>query len=91
MRNNSKTGKKFKILELINNARFSERKKVKKEVFDLLEVSETTFKRILYATIGDGQEISATNLMKLSQYFGVPAEELMNEGDTISIGSDLVQ
>lgn len=70
--------KKFNVLELLNQLPAIQKDKLKTELPDVLEVSEATFKRILYADVDSAQEISSTNLVLLSHIFNVPPEKIIN-------------
>jgi len=87
---NNQDLKKFRIQELLNSVPYRKRKQVKEELIALMDVSEPTFERIIYARKGDKQEISATNLLRVSRYFNVPPDELVNDMH-LPIGADLVK
>lgn len=78
--------RKFKLYELISNLPGSKGSKTKKELILLLGISKATFERILYAKIGDKQEISGTNLIRVAEYFDVDPKRIMNIPDRFFIG-----
>ena len=87
MRKNKLIIKKFNIQDHLNSVPYFQRQETKLELLKLLNISESTFNRILYANLSDKQDISATNLFKLAKYFDIKAEDLINEPDTIRVGS----
>ena len=87
MSNNKEKMKKFRMLEYLNNVSYASRKHVRSELIMIMEVSESTFDRILYAKKGDKQDISATNLVRIAGYFDIKPEELFQPLPEISIGN----
>lgn len=84
--------RKFRLQEILNNVPYSNRKQIRDELILLMEVSESTFDRILYANEGDKQDISATNLVRMTGFLGIKPEELFFEFPDVSIGNiDLVR
>jgi len=82
--------RKFKLQELLNDTAYSKRKKAKQDLICLLGVSESTFNRIMYANIGDMQDISVTNMVKVAKYFGITVEELVNNEELVMVGSTIL-
>lgn len=70
--------KKFTILEMLDNMTVSDKRKARKDLVKLMEISTSTFERILYAKLNDRQEISATNLIRVAEYFKKDPAELIN-------------
>lgn len=79
--------KKFRLQEYLNNVPYSNRKQVREELILLMEVSESTFDRIIYATEGEKQDISATNLVRVANYLGIKPEDLFQPVTEMSIGN----
>jgi len=79
--------KKFNIKELLDSLPYNKRNKAREELISLMNISESTFERIIYATQGDKQEITATNLIKVANYFNVTAESILNKEEEIKIGN----
>lgn len=71
--------KKFKIKELLDSMPYKDRKKKRQELIELMAVSESTFNRVIYANRYDKQDISATNLIKISEFFEVAPADVLNE------------
>lgn len=92
MNNIKEKQRKFRLQELLNSVPYSNRKQIRDELIQLMEVSESTFDRILYAKEGDKQDISATNLVRITGYLRIKPEELFFLFPEVSIGNiDLVR
>ncbi len=92
MNKSNKKERKFKLQEMLNNTPYVNRKQVRNDLVSLMEVSESTFDRILYAVQGEKQDISSTNLVRLACYFDVRPEELLQTTPDFTIGKlDLVK
>ena len=79
--------KKFRLLEYLNNVPYGMRKQAREELILLMEVSESTFDRILYAQEGDKQDITATNLVRVANYLQIKPEDLFQPVTEMSIGN----
>ena len=79
--------RKFRLQEYLNNVAYCNRKQVRDDLILLMQVSESTFDRIIYAYEGDKQEISATNLVRIANYLGVKPEDLFQPVMEMSIGN----
>lgn len=87
MTNSKDNFKKFTVQSLLNQTPWNKRKETKQEIIALLGISISTFNRIIYAEIGDSQDISSTNMLKLARYFEVKPEDIVNNEQDYSIGA----
>ncbi|NQU54738.1 MAG: T9SS type A sorting domain-containing protein [Bacteroidetes bacterium] len=62
----------------MNQTPWNKRKETKQEIIALLDISISTFNRIIYTKIGDSQDISYTNMLKLARFFAMKPEDLVN-------------
>lgn len=87
----SLSDKKFKIKELIECQHPSLRKIIRQDLINQLGVSERTFERILYAKKGSKQEISATNLIIIANYFDIDPRTIIDVNNIVFFaGSEFV-
>lgn len=70
--------KKFNIQLFLDNLSVIQRNELREKLPALMDISESTFKRILYADTTSSQEISSTNLIILSEIFQVHPTEILN-------------
>lgn len=73
-----KNNLKFTLKILLENLAQEQRQKAIAELPDILQISKSTFNRMVYARIGSSQEISLTNTLQLMRYFNIEARELIN-------------
>lgn len=76
--------RKFTIQERLNNLPWSQRPKSRKDILSLLEVSTSTLYRILNAKPTDKQELSSTNLFRISNYFNCAPKDIFSEPEDLS-------
>lgn len=83
--------KKYNICELLDSLPYRERKKARKKLIQTMNVSNSTFERILYAEVGSEQKLDSINLLKVARFFDVSPEQIVNNIELEHIYSDVAQ
>lgn len=75
----TKVSRKYRVKDLLQLLKASDRDVAMKQLPDYLGVSRQTFSKILNVKENDSYEPAAGTLLKLASFFNVSAEDLLTE------------